>query len=237
MATVTGLETGRDRRALVADAGYQPLSLFSALAGALAAIGMLATIGGAAAAIARLDGADLDVPTQWRLVDTNEGLAVAAALAVAFLVGGYVAGRMARRAGILHGVVVALLGIGAATAGYFIADLTAPAEAVIAAVAGLLVGAVLGGMLGERWHAKLVSRAIDPNVGAEARARAAAEEQAAEAEELRTSSFRRARQATPTRTRRVDEETAPVDQDELDTLPPPDPRTRRLNAPSGGRTG
>lgn len=211
MATVTGLETSRDRRALVADAGYQQLSLFSALAGTLTAFGTLAATAGAAAAVAKIDGRDLELPSQWRAVDTNEGLIVAAALFAAFLGGGYVAGRMARRAGMLHGVAVAVLGMGAAAAAYFIGDITAPAAAVIAAAAAVLVGAVLGGMLGERWHANLVRRAIDPTIGAEAHARDQADKRAAEAEELRTSSFRRARRATPTRSDRVDNEAETVE--------------------------
>ena len=38
----------------------------------------------------------------------------------------------------------------------------------------MLLGAVAGGFLGERWHGKLVRRALDPSVGPEADARAAA---------------------------------------------------------------
>jgi hypothetical protein len=39
----------------------------------------------------------------------------------------------------------------------------------------MIVGSVLGGSLGERWHAKLLARATDPEVGPEADARAEAE--------------------------------------------------------------
>jgi len=76
----------------------------------------------------------------------------------------------------------------------------------IASLAAMLVGALAGGVLGERWHAKLVTRALDPRIGAEAEARRDAELRAAEAEERRTGSFQRVRAATPSRTRRVDAE-------------------------------
>jgi hypothetical protein len=84
----------------------------------------------------------------------------------------------------------------------------------VACLVAMLVGALLGGALGERWHSKLVSRALDPQVGAEAEARRAAERRAAEAEERRIDSYRRVRTATPARTRRVDreaEDTRPID--------------------------
>ncbi|MGH9279223.1 MAG: hypothetical protein ACRD12_14095, partial [Acidimicrobiales bacterium] len=158
----TATETSRDRRELVADAGYQRLSLFSALAGALSAFGVLAVIAGVAAGVARADGREVELPAGWQLVDQNEGLLIAAGLVVAFLVGGYVAGRMARRAGVVHGVAVAVLGLAAAAAGYFVADISAPAAAIAAIAAAILVGALLGGVLGERWHAKLLARALNP---------------------------------------------------------------------------
>lgn len=49
----------------------------------------------------------------------------------------------------------------------------------IASLIALVVGSVLGGALGERWHARLVARAADPTVGAQAAA-------AREAEQART---------------------------------------------------
>jgi uncharacterized iron-regulated membrane protein len=53
----------------------------------------------------------------------------------------------------------------------------------IGSLLAMLVGAVVGGALGERWHAKLVDRALDPSIGPEAEARAAAEERHLQAEE------------------------------------------------------
>jgi hypothetical protein len=108
---------------------------------------------------------------------------------VAYLFGGYVAGRMARRAGLLHGlgvfilalVIVALIAAIAATqtdTSAIRANLrslgipTTGAEwgevgtlAGIGSLAAMLVGAVLGGMLGERWHTKLTRRAASPKYG------------------------------------------------------------------------
>jgi hypothetical protein len=238
-------ESGRDRRALVADAGYGQLSLFSILAGVLSAFGTLAVMAGAAAALARADGREVELAVGWQLIDRNEGLAGAAALFVAFLVGGYVAGRMARRAGVLHGLAVSVVGLGVATAGYFVADLSAPASAVAVAAAAIVLGALAGGVLGERWHAKLVARALDPDVGAEAKARRDAERRAADAERARTGAYERARLATPTRTRRVDGEAVEArrDQDrDFEEIDPPDlaptpAPTAPLSARSGGRTG
>jgi hypothetical protein len=43
----------------------------------------------------------------------------------------------------------------------------------IASLAGMLLGSVLGGILGERWHTKLMARALDPGVGPEATLREA----------------------------------------------------------------
>ena len=73
----TGPETGRDRRALIADAGYLQFSLFSAAAGVLSAFGVLAVVAGGAAAVAKADGGQVNLPAGWRLIDQNEGLAIA----------------------------------------------------------------------------------------------------------------------------------------------------------------
>jgi hypothetical protein len=144
---------------------------------------------------------------------------------------------MARRAGTLHGAVVFVLGVvvvaaaavltralgGADAAASSLRDLGVPTTgaewgdvasiAGIASLAAMLIGSLAGGVLGERWHTKLLARALDPEVGAEAEARAAAERLAAEAEERRTESIQRVRATAPTRTARVDSE---VDEPEAD---------------------
>ena len=199
------VESGRDRRALVADAGWSQLSLLSVLAGSLVAYGAFVLLAGIAGGILEATGADTDITARWDELGVGAGLVVAGLLFVSYLFGGYVAGRMARRAGLVQGLGVFVLGVlvvavvavairqlagtdavveslrdlGLPTTGDEWADVGTVAG--VASLAGALVGALLGGLLGERWHAKLLSRAIDPDVGAEADARRASELAAAEA--------------------------------------------------------
>jgi hypothetical protein len=196
----TLVETPRDRVALAADAGLGKLSAVSVAAGTLVAYGaflvVLAIAGGVAAAVGvKTDLGNRDL----RQLGIGGGIAVALVLLVAYLFGGYVAGRMARRAGAANGVLVFVLGlvvaglIAAAVDGLGGTDrvvdgvrsvglpTTASQWRDIGTVAGIgsllamLVGAVLGGALGERWHTKLLTRALDPTVGPEATLRADAE--------------------------------------------------------------
>lgn len=179
------------------------LSPLSVLAGVLCAYGAFAIV--AAIVGAALAGADVD--TEFRSNDwTGSGaiasLASAAVLFIAYLFGGYVAGRMARRAGMLHGAlvfVVSLL-VGGIAGGVVstLADSNeiednlrsigvpttmdqvteVAAAGVILSLVAVLVGSLLGGTLGERWHAKLARRVADPEIGttADERARLEAEE-------------------------------------------------------------
>ncbi|HEX2274017.1 MAG TPA: hypothetical protein VHG90_09110 [Acidimicrobiales bacterium] len=105
------VETGRDRRALVADAGWKQISLGSLLAGVLVAYGGFAILAGIAGGILEATGADTDITARWGDLGTVAGLVVAGLLFLAYLFAGYVAGRMARRAGALHGVAVFVLGV------------------------------------------------------------------------------------------------------------------------------
>lgn len=237
------VETRRDRKALVADAGFTQFSLMSVFAGVLAAYGTFAVLASLAVGAVKATKINIDLSAQWRALGTAGGFVVAGLLLVAYLFGGYVAGRMARRAGVLHGVGVFVLGVavaagaaalarrlgGDAVAASNLRDLGVPTTASewsdIATVAGIaslvamLLGALAGGILGERWHAKLLARALDPAVGAEA-------------EELRTASFRRVRATTPPRTRRVDREAVARDDDTVALQ-----RSRPLRwAPSTGDT-
>jgi hypothetical protein len=230
MGARAAVETRHDRKALVADAGFGELSFVSAAAGVVAAYGLFALLAGLATGVLAASKAKFNLSQNWHQLGMAGGLVVAGLLLLAYLFGGYVAGRMARRAGVVHGVVVFVLGVvvvalaaviaravgGADVASSNLRGLGVPTTgaewrdvATVAGVASLvamLVGAVAGGALGERWHAKLVTRALDPRIGAEAEAVRQAELQAAEAEERRSGSFRRVRAATPSRTRRVDAE-------------------------------
>lgn len=186
-------ETREDRAALAQHAGLGRISLASVLAGTLVAYGAFAVLVAVAAAVARSAGLDADLSAnEWRRLGAAGGAVVAAVLLVCYLFGGYVAGRMARRAGSANGVMVFVLGVAVAagvtglvnvfTDGADILrnlrNVGVPTSAGewrdVGTVAGagsllaMLVGAVAGGGLGERWHGKLVARAADPSVGPEA---------------------------------------------------------------------
>jgi len=193
-------ETARERRELAADAGFGGFSITSVLAGVLVAYGAFAILAGLAAAALDAFGADTDLSTDWETLGTAGGLVVAAVLFLAYLFGGYVAGRMARRNGLLHGAGVLILGIVVVTAVAALARSSADPDTIasnlrslgipttadeygqagtvagIASLVALIVGSLLGGVLGERWHARLFARAVDPNVGAQAAAAREAEE-------------------------------------------------------------
>ncbi len=186
-------------REVAREAGFGRLSLLSALAGSMCAFGT-AAIGGAIAASA-LSQADVDLTTDDLASSGFAAVLVASAvLFLATLFGGYVAGRMARRSGLLHGVAVVVVtflvgallaavgalaegldlrddlrGIGVPTAWDQVRDVALAGALVAAAM--IVLGAVLGGVLGERWHTKLARRVDDPAYGpaAEERARVEAE--------------------------------------------------------------
>jgi hypothetical protein len=187
------VETRRDRKALARDAGMGQLSFVSVLAGTLSAYGavavLLAIAGGIAAAVN--SGTDFS-NVAWTQLKAGTGIIVALVLLLSYFFGGYVAGRMARRSGIINGVGVFVLGVIIALAVGVLAkqagagsslttalrNVGAPTTwhewrdvgtvAGIAALVAMLVGSMLGGGAGDRWHTKLVARAIDPMVGPEA---------------------------------------------------------------------
>lgn len=194
MRTRSVRETARDRRLLAEDAGFGAFSPTSALAGMLVAYALFAILLGVAVAIAGAAGATTDLSGNWEQLGTGAGLVVAGLLFVSWLFGGYVAGRMARRRGVVHGLVAAILGVvvvagvaalvrasaGTTTVADNLRSLGLPttlheygnAATVtgLAALAAIVAGSLLGGALGERWHGRLVARAADPTVGAQAEA-------------------------------------------------------------------
>jgi hypothetical protein len=114
---------------------------------------------------------------------------VGVALFAAYLFGGYVAGRMAFRAGLTHGILVFVLGVVVAAVIGVLVEQLAGSEAIeenlrnvgvpttadewgsigtiagIVSLAAMLVGAILGGIKGERWHTKLRRRAASVEYG------------------------------------------------------------------------
>ena len=196
-------ETARERRELAKDAGFGGFSVTSVLAGVLVAYGAFAILAGLAAAALDAFGSDTDLTTDWETLGTTGGIVVAGLLFLAYLFGGYVAGRMARRNGLAHGAGVLVLGIVVVAAVAALARSSADPDAIasnlrslgipttadewgqagtvagIASLIAVVAGSLLGGALGERWHARLFARAADPTVGAQAAA-------AREAEQART---------------------------------------------------
>jgi hypothetical protein len=201
------VETGRDRRALARDAGLGQLSAVSILAGTLAAYGAVAVLLAVAGGIAAAANSGTDFSNvAWTQLKTGTGIIVAAVLLVSYLFGGYVSGRMARRSGFVNGLGVFVLGVvialvvgvlvkqagGGSSITTALRNVGAPTTwnewrdvgtiAGVAALAAMLFGAVLGGAAGERWHGKLLARALDPAIGPEAEIARQAAVQAEEAD-------------------------------------------------------
>lgn len=198
----------REHRITAREAGLGRISLISILAGTLTAFGTFAIV----AAVAGSLLAAADVETEFRTNDWTSsgfvaGLASAVVLLVAYLFGGYVAGRMARRSGLLHGIGVVVLGIALGAAAGAVASLGDDAtiqdnlrsiglptswdqvESVaifgaVASLVGLVVGGILGGISGEHWHTRLARRVADPDRGPAADARLAAERDRERADRL-----------------------------------------------------
>ena len=205
----TIIEDRRERMALAEDAGLGRVSGTSVLAGVLIGYGAFAVLAGIAAAILKAVNVDVYVGNDsFRQTGAAGGIALGVVLFLSYLFGGYVAGRMARRAGATNGLMVFFFGLLIAVAAAAVvqasgvsADVVAQLRSLgvptsadqwsqigtvagIASLAGMLLGSVLGGMLGERWHSKLMARALDPGVGPEAVVRAA-QPKALRAEERR----------------------------------------------------
>lgn len=186
------VENRHDRMELANEAGFPKISFGSVFAGVLVAYGAFAILAAIAGGILSAFGLDVDAFTDNDLREASiaSGVTIGVILFVAYLYGGYVAGRMARRAGAANGLLVFVLGIliaggvGAAIGSQTGADalmdnlrsIGVPTSgdqfraigtvAGIAALVAMLIGSVVGGMSGERWHGKLLARALDPSVGA-----------------------------------------------------------------------
>ncbi|HEY7136238.1 MAG TPA: YrzE family protein [Acidimicrobiia bacterium] len=207
MTRLSTVERRKDRLELVRDAGHGRVSAPAVAGGVLSAFGALAVIVGVIVAIAEAVGVDARGFSHgdWRVAGLACAIATGVIACVAWALGGYVAGRMARRAGARHGLVVFVTSVvmlvvaaaivwaehGASTLRDALARQGAPTARGdwwdIAALAGLvsfvgaLVGSMLGAVQGERWHQHLVERALDPAYGPEAEARAAADARGAAA--------------------------------------------------------
>jgi hypothetical protein len=208
---------------MAGDAGWGALSLPSVVAGVLVAYASAALLTLAAWAVASWIGVDTTMSTRdWRRLGELGGIGAAIVLLLAFAYGGYTAGRMARRGGLRNGLLVAAAGIalaaGIAAAGGGLGSwgpisrelqrLGSPTTwrqwrdpvfiAGLASLIAVFLGALAGGRAGERWHAKLLSRALDPMIGPEAAVRAAAA-RASRAEELHQAAAARVANTTAVR--------------------------------------
>jgi hypothetical protein len=178
-------ESPKDRASLVREAGLGRLSFPSILAGVLVAYGAFAVLAALVGTVAAAIGLNTDLNrNDWATLGLGSAIAVAVVLLAAYLFGGYVAGRMARRAGLLNGLAVFLLALLLVAVVGAVAASQTDAEAIssnlrslgiptsstewgkagtvagIGSLAAMLVGALLGGVLGERWHSKLTRRAV-----------------------------------------------------------------------------
>jgi hypothetical protein len=185
MAT-TAVEHSKTRSDLAQLAGTGPVSPISILAGVLVGYSTFALLLGGAIAVLHHWGSKLDLTESWGNIGTRGGLLVGLLLFVSYLWAGYVAGRMAWRRGILHGIGVfvgSILVVGAVA--LLVRSLTKPKDvkavtdalrlfgipttrdewrhvgsfAGVASLGGMVLGSVLGGFLGEHWFTKLSRRA------------------------------------------------------------------------------
>ncbi len=228
MRGLSQVESGKDRKTFIHDAGMGSVSFLSILAGTLvafASFAVLLAIVGAILAAVGLDTATLTANDYERL---GIGGAVVAALVLflSYFFGGYIAGRLARRAGALNGGLVLVLAILIGAVVAVLVGTQTDTESVaadlrvlgvptsgsdygaIATVAGvvtllaMIAGAVLGGLKGERWHGKLAARALRPDVGPAAAAYQVADQEQAQADQRRQERERQEREREAERARR-----------------------------------
>jgi hypothetical protein len=173
-------ESPRDRKRLARQAGLGRLSFISVLAGVLVAYGAFAVLAALVGTVAVAIGLDAELASNdWTTFGMGSAVTVTVVAFVAYLFGGYVAGRMARRAGLVNGLAVFALAVllvvvvGAiaasqadtATIQANLRSLGLPitgtewaqigTAAGIGTLVGMLVGAGIGGVVGERWHSEL----------------------------------------------------------------------------------
>ena len=190
MAT-TAAEKPKTRSDLAQLAGRGPFSLISMLAGVLVGYAAFSLLLGGAVAILRGNESQLDLSENWGDLSARGGLLLGGLLFVAYLLGGYIAGRMGWRRGAAHGVLVflgsiVLVGVAATLVRVMTQpeDVKGITEALqsfgvpttakewgdlgavtwVASLGGMLLGSVLGGMLGERWFTKVSRGALDAEV-------------------------------------------------------------------------
>jgi hypothetical protein len=186
MAT-TAVEKPKTRADLAQLAGRGPFSFISMLAGVLVGYAMTALLVGGAAAVLVHNGSKADLTGGWDELSTKGGLLLGGLLFVSYLMGGYVAGRMAWRRGWLHGLAIfvgSIVIVGGVA--LLVRSLAKPDDVEkitdafrsfgipttrdewrnvdsvvgLASLGGMLLGSLLGGILGGWWYTKVSRRAL-----------------------------------------------------------------------------
>jgi MFS family permease len=163
------------------------VSLWSVLTGVVVAFGALFLLSAIVGGILAATGVDAqeEVAAGTREAGLGAGIALVIAVFLAYMWGGYTAGRMGRGAGFANGLLVPILAlIVAAVIAGIVAALGADADLNIslsewrlpvsenelvdfgrvigiAALVAMFLGGIAGGMAGSGWHRKLERRAID----------------------------------------------------------------------------
>lgn len=190
MAT-TAVEKPKSRSDLAQLAGPGPFSAIAMLAGVLVGYAAFTLLLGGAAAVLHDRGSQLDLSENWGDLSNRGGVLLGGLLFCAFLLGGYIAGRMAWRRGAAHGLLVFLGSLVViAVAAALLRTFTQPEDVEgitdalknfgvpttaeewgnvgavtwVATLGGMLLGSVLGGMLGQRWFTRVVNRAVDAEI-------------------------------------------------------------------------
>mgnify|MGYP003289205505 CR=1 FL=1 len=97
---------------LARQAGLGRLSFISVLAGVLVAYGAFALLAALVGAVAVAIGLEAELASNdWTTFGMGSAVTVTVVAFVAYLFGGYVAGRMARRAGLVNGLAVFALAV------------------------------------------------------------------------------------------------------------------------------
>ncbi|MGH2825462.1 MAG: hypothetical protein ACRDKF_00655, partial [Actinomycetota bacterium] len=187
------------------------VSLGAILTGVVVAVGAMFLLSALVGGVLVATGTSLEEVASTEAVNAGiaTGIALVVAQFLAYLWGGYTAGRMGRGAGFANGLLVPLLAllialaVGAiASALGATAQLNVPWDTArlpveensivdfgtgigIAALAAMFVGGILGGMLGSRWHTKLERRVVEERAAEEGRGARTEEEDARAVEERR----------------------------------------------------
>jgi hypothetical protein len=173
-------ESPRDRKRLARQAGLGRVSFISTLAGVLVAYGAFVLLAALVGAVAVAIGLNAELASNdWDTFGMGSAVTVTVVAFVAYWFGGYVAGRMARRAGLVNGLAVFVLAVLLVVVVGAVAASQAETEAIqanlrslglpttgaewagvgtvagIGTLVGMLLGAGIGGVVGERWHSEL----------------------------------------------------------------------------------